>query len=203
MSGPLLTGRRTAATAIRAVVIGTSAGGIEALLSLLGGLGSAYQLPIIVVQHMPETAGNRLVEVFQACLAMPVKEAEDKESIMLNTLYFAAPGYHLSIEQDLSFSLSREEPLRYSRPSIDILFESAADAYGARLAGILLTGANEDGARGLQGVAQAGGLTVVQSPAEAQVATMPEAAIRLFRPDHILPLRDICRLLIELDGVKC
>lgn len=185
------------------VAIGSSAGGIEALLKLLVGLPADFCLSLIVVQHLPDRIDSRLAEVFGARLSFAVKEAQDKESIAAGTLYFAPPGYHLSVEADRSFSLSREEPVNHARPSIDLLFESAADAFGAELMGILLTGANEDGAQGLRKIAEAGGRTVVQSPAQAQVATMPEAALRLFTPDHILPLQGIRQLLVDLDKAGC
>ena len=135
--------------------------------------------------------------------AMPVIEAGDKMPIEAGTLYLATPGYHLSVELDRSLSLSLEERLHYSRPAIDYLFESAADAYGPGLMAILLTGANHDGARGLAEVKRLGGITVVQDPQEAQVATMPDAALALHRPDHILPLHGIGRLLAELERTSC
>lgn len=191
------------ASRIGTVVIGSSAGGIDALLQLLGGLAADFSLSLTAVQHLPDRVDSRLVEVFDARLAIAVKEAQDKECIAPGTLYFAPPGYHLSIEADCSFSLSREEPVNHARPSIDLLFESAADVFGDALMGVLLTGANADGAQGLKRIAEAGGRTVVQSPAQAQVAIMPEAALRLFTPDHILPLEGIRRLLVDLDKAGC
>ncbi|MNT45531.1 Chemotaxis response regulator protein-glutamate methylesterase of group 2 operon [compost metagenome] len=118
-------------------------------------------------------------------------------------IYFAAPGYHLSVERDRSFSLSQEERVYFSRPSIDILFASAADAYGPALLGVLLTGANEDGAHGLAQIKQSGGYTIVQDPREAQVATMPKAALALHHPDYILPLHGIGQLLAKLEFTEC
>jgi two-component system chemotaxis response regulator CheB len=128
-----------------------------------------------------------------------VVEALDKSRIEPGTLYFACAGYHLSVEQDLSFSLSCEAPLHYSRPSIDILMESAADAYGERLLGIVLSGANHDGAAGLARIKRMGGMTVVQNPEQAQAGTMPRAAIELTQPDLILPLQEIHSLLLTLE----
>ena len=184
---------------VEAVVIGASAGGVHALLALLSGLPTNFFLPIIAVLHLPKGRSSRLAEMFQQRLAMSVREAADKQAIAPSTLYFAGSGYHLSIEVDRTFSLSCEDPVNYSRPSIDVLMESAADAYGARLAGVLLTGANVDGAAGLARIKQRGGMTVVQDPAEAQVATMPEAAIRKMKPNLILTLDGIRQLLVELD----
>ncbi|RYF34779.1 MAG: chemotaxis protein CheB [Comamonadaceae bacterium] len=186
--------------AIDAVVIGASAGGVDALLALLAGLPSRWQLPLVAVLHLPEAHESRLAEVFGARLAIPVRNAEDKAPVLPATLYFAAPGYHLSIERDRHFSLSCEPPVHWSRPAIDVLMASAADAYGPGLAGLLLTGANEDGGAGMARIHRAGGLTAVQDPSEALVSTMPMAAIRSHRPDHILPLRELRELLLQLDA---
>lgn len=188
---------------IEAVVIGASAGGVHALLRLLSGLPDHFRLPVVAVLHLPEGRDSQLVELFRNRLSIAVREAADKEKIAAATLYFAGPGYHLSVEMDRSFSLSCEAPVHYSRPSIDVLMESAADAYGPSLAGIVLTGANFDGAAGLAKIQQRGGLTVVQDPAEAEVSTMPEAAIRKLRPNLILTLDGIHSLLLKLDGNSC
>ncbi|GJN44430.1 chemotaxis protein CheB [Pseudomonas tohonis] len=182
-----------------AVVVGASAGGVEALLTVFSGLPAGYGLPLVCVLHLPESRDSLLADLFSRRLALRVKEAQDKEDLSPGTLYFAPPGYHLSIESDHSFSLSREEPLHYSRPSIDVLFESAADSYRERLVGVLLTGANQDGAAGLAAIKRAGGLSIVQDPAEAQVPTMPESALATHVPDYILPLRGIRALLAQLD----
>ncbi|GAC1029859.1 chemotaxis protein CheB [Pseudomonas sp. No.21] len=182
-----------------AVVVGASAGGVEALLTVFSGLPAGYGLPLVCVLHLPESRDSLLADLFGRRLALRVKEAQDKEDLSPGTLYFAPPGYHLSIESDHSFSLSREEPLHYSRPSIDVLFESAADSYRERLVGVLLTGANQDGAAGLAAIKRAGGLSIVQDPAEAQVPTMPESALATHVPDYILPLRGIRALLAQLD----
>lgn len=201
-----MTGDETAAQplpVVDAVVVGASAGGVEALLKIFTGLRKGYRLPIITVLHVPEKRLSQLAQVFQARLSIPVKEADDKEDIAPGTLYFAAPGYHLSVERDLSLSLSQEERVFHSRPSIDILFESAADAYGPRLAGFLLTGANNDGAFGLSRIKRGGGMTVVQDPNQAQARTMPEAALALHEPDYVLPLTDIGQLLVELERIAC
>lgn len=182
-----------------AIVIGGSAGGIDALLTLLPRLPAGYALPIIVVLHLPDERESHLAEIFAARMALPVHEARDKETIQPGTVYFAGAGYHLSIEADRSFSLSCEPPLHFSRPSIDILMESAADAYGRGLLGILLTGANSDGAAGLCRIQECGGMTVVQDPSEAYIAIMPAAALDIFTPDKILKLQDIHALLLTLD----
>lgn len=188
---------------VEAIVIGASAGGVEALLNILTPLREGFLLPIIVVLHLPDERRSHLAEVFARRVSMPVLDASDKTSIAPGTLYFATPGYHLSVEQDRSFSLSLEDRVHHSRPAIDYLFESAADAYGPALAAVLLTGANRDGASGLAQVKHRGGLTVVQDPDEAQVATMPKAALDLHQPDHILTIRGIGRLLVELERIAC
>ena len=189
---------RAAARAIEAVVIGASAGGFEALLAVLRGLPSTYPMPLVAVLHLPEHHESRLPELFGYRLDLQVREARDKESLAPGVLYFAPSGYHLQVETDRSFSLSCEDRVNYARPSIDVLFETATDAYGKTLAGILLTGANYDGAAGLAGMKVAGGLTVVQDPDTAEVPTMPEAAIRRMAPDLILPLAEIHSLLQRL-----
>lgn len=194
--------RRMAGTrrsSIEAVVIGTSAGGLAALSVLVAGLEATFRLPLLVVQHIPSGVPTQLAEIFQRKTGLHVKEADEKEKVRGGTLYFAAPGYHLLVEQDTSLSLSQDDSVHFSRPSIDVLFESAADAWGERVAGILLTGANEDGAAGLEAIHRAGGLTIVQDPDEAEVDSMPRAALQRFAPDYILPLRDIHRLLRELE----
>lgn len=192
--GPVLAGRR-----IEALVIGASAGGVDALVELLPALPAPSRLATVCILHVPADRESRLAELFDARLGLPVREAADKEPVQAGTVYFAGAGYHLSIEEDRSFSLSCEPPVHYARPAIDVLMESAADAYGAALAGILLTGANADGAEGMQRIRQRGGLTVVQDPLEAQAATMPEQAIRLCAPHLVLPLADIRTLLPLLE----
>lgn len=188
---------------LEALVIGASAGGVDALLRLLSALPGDYRLPIVCVLHLPDNRDSLLVELFQRRMALSVHEVEDKDSLRGGTLYFAPPGYHLSIESDRSFSLSREEPRHFARPSIDILFESAADVFGPRLAGLLLTGASADGAAGLLQIQRSGGLALVQEPADAQVPVMPLAALALLTPDALLPLTGLRDLLAELDTPPC
>ncbi|WP_024694669.1 chemotaxis protein CheB [Pseudomonas syringae] len=188
---------------VDAIVVGASAGGVEALLKIFGGLRPGFCLPILVVLHLPDDRNSQLAQVFQSRLAIPVKEADDKESVKPGTLYFASSGYHLSVETDRTLSLSQEDRVFYSRPSIDILFDSASDAYGERLAGVLLTGANNDGARGLLQIKKYGGLTVIQDPQQAQARTMPEAGLALHSPDYLLSLNEIGQLLVELERIAC
>ncbi|QBZ89722.1 chemotaxis protein CheB [Pseudomonas viciae] len=184
---------------IEAIVVGASAGGVEALLKVFGHLRKGFGVPILVVLHLPDERDSQLASVFGHRLAVPVEEARDKQDVVPGTLYVASPGYHLSVEADRSLSLSLEDPVHHSRPSIDVLFESAADVYGANLLAVVLTGANSDGAKGLARVRELGGVTVVQDPDEAHVSTMPEAALALHEPDHILTLQDIGQLLAGLE----
>lgn len=188
---------------VQAIVIGASAGGVTALFSVLGALPPAFATPVICLLHLPDDRHSQLAEVLQRRLHRPVREAQDKASIECGMIYVAGPGYHLSVESDLRFSLSLEAPVHFSRPAIDFLFSSAADAYGAGLLGILLTGANEDGARGLLHIKHNGGRTIVQDPSDAQVALMPEAALALHSPDHILSLSGIGQLLATLEPSAC
>ena len=188
---------------IKAVVIGASAGGVDALMDILPGLPASFGLPLLVVLHLPQSRHSQLAEIFGRRTSLQVREAADKETLTPGTLYFAPPGYHLLVETDHSLSLSCEAHVHFSRPSIDVLMESAADVYGSALAAILLTGANADGALGLDKIGRQGGLTVVQDPAEAQMPAMPEAAIRLRQPDLILDLKSIHSLLLEMGKNSC
>ncbi|MCA1245283.1 chemotaxis protein CheB [Massilia sp. MS-15] len=188
--GPALQGRR-----IELVVIGGSAGGVDALIGLLPELPAGYGPTVVCILHVPADRDSRLAELFELRAALPVREARDKEPLMPGVIYFAGSGYHLSVERERCFSLSCEPPVQFARPAIDVLMESAADAYGPRLAGILLTGANHDGADGMRRIRERGGLTVVQDPAEASSSAMPEEAIRRCAPHLVLPLSGIRTLL--------
>ena len=195
---------RTSLPTVDLVAIGASAGGIDALMRLFHDLPQPWRLPMVVVLHLPEGRDSRLAEIFGRRLRLPVREAQDKAPVAAGTLHFAPPGYHLFVERERVFSLSCEPPVLYSRPSIDLLMETAADAYGPRLAGLLLTGANEDGARGLVAIAKAGGLTAVQDPAEAAMPHMPQAALDALRPhgpDHVHALPELRHLLTQLDAL--
>lgn len=183
-----------------AVVIGVSAGGIAALEKILPTFTNGFPAAIIIVQHMAVGGGNYMVEHFSASCSLPVREAEDKHEIEPGTIYFAPANYHLLIEAQKTLALSVDEKVNYSRPSIDVLFKSAADAYCRKLIGMILTGANSDGAAGLAEVKKRGGVTIVQSPESAEVATMPKAAIDTCRVDHILPLEEIGAFILNLTG---
>jgi two-component system chemotaxis response regulator CheB len=162
---------------IEAIVVGASAGALDALSAILPALPAAYPLPLILVVHLPPGKDSLLADILGAKCNMKVREADDKEVIEAGTTYVAPPDYHVLVEHNRTLSLSSEEEVHFSRPSIDVLFESAADAYGAGLAGVVLTGANEDGANGLRAIVEAGGIAVVQQPSTALSAVMPQAAL--------------------------
>lgn len=179
------------------VVIGTSTGGLAALQVLLPGLPKEFPWPLVVVQHRSKDSDSGLCDFLRRSSFLAVKESQDKEPITLGRVYLAPSDYHLLVEKDC-FALSTEAPVCYARPSIDVLFESAADTYGGNVIGIILTGASTDGARGLTAVKASGGLTVVEEPATAQAPAMPEAAIAATEIDRILPLPGIAPFLISL-----
>jgi two-component system chemotaxis response regulator CheB len=185
-------------TRYRLIVIGGSAGATGALTKLLPVFPAAYPLPIVVVQHLHPLQDRSFIEHFAGQCNLTVKEAGDKGVIKAGHIYFAPPNYHLLIEEDKSFSLSIDEKVNYTRPSIDVLFASAADAYGSRLIGVILTGANHDGAQGLRLIKSRGGLTIVQDPSTAESAYMPRAALEVTAVDYMLSLPDIGRLLLEM-----
>ena len=182
------------------IVIGTSRGGLKALQELLPELDSTFQIPIVIVQHRGKESEAGLCEFLSSYSALPVSEPDDKELIMPGHIYLAPRDYHLLIE-DGSFALSIDAPIVFARPSIDLLFECAADEYGPEATGVILTGRNRDGARGLAAISQRGGFTIVQDPDSAEFREMPDAAIAETEVDAILPLKDIPKRLVELSGV--
>lgn len=183
---------------VEAIAIGASAGAVQALLRILPALPADFPIPLLIVVHVPPDRGNALVALFAAKCRVAVREAEDKEPILPGTIYFAPSDYHLLVEADRSLSLSMDEPVNHSRPAIDVLLESAADAYGPALTAIILTGANHDGAAGLRAVCDAGGTAIVQHPDDAQVATMPEAAHAACPSARIMTLDDLIPHLLTL-----
>ncbi len=185
---------------IDGVAIGTSAGGVDALSVLLPALPPTLQAAVFVVIHLPRERRSLLVDVFQPKCAVPVREAQDKDVVEPGTVYFAPPDYHLLIDRGPQLALSADDLVNFSRPSVDVLFESAADVYGDRLLGIILTGASNDGALGLDAVRRAGGRTIVQRPDTAQVPAMVESALQRGPVDYVLPLDEIAALLRTLDG---
>ncbi|MET0280355.1 MAG: chemotaxis protein CheB [Steroidobacteraceae bacterium] len=187
---------------LAAVVIGASAGGIEALGVLLPALDARCRAAILIVVHLPRDRPSLLRELFAARCRLPVREVVDKQPVEPGAVYFAPPDYHLMVECHAdappTIALSVDEPVLYSRPSIDVLFETAADCWGERLMGVILTGANSDGASGISAVARAGGITVVQDPGQAVADALPYAAVRTGAAQHVLPLADIRTMFAQL-----
>ncbi len=183
----------------KAIVIGASAGALEAVTTLLEPLPEDYALPIIIVIHLPPDKDSIMARLLDEKCAITVKEAEDKEPIQKAHAYLAPPDYHLQIEKNYSFSLSVEDPILYSRPSIDVLFETAADAYREDLCGVILTGANSDGTKGLVAIMGNGGKGYIQDPKEAYAATMPRAAKKACPKAIVLPLDKLAKTLLDLN----
>ncbi len=181
------------------VVIGTSWGGLHALRRVLEGLPAAFDLPVVVVQHRHRDSDHLLVQLLQDHTSLKVHEIEDKTELEAGGVYVAPAEYHVLVEVG-HLALSTEEPVRYSRPSIDVTFESAADAYGARTVGVIMTGANDDGARGLKRIADRGGATIVQDPATAESAVMPAAALKLVPDARVAKVEEIGALIATLNA---
>lgn len=179
------------------VVIGTSWGGLHALRRVLGGLPAKFDVPIVVVQHRHRDSDHLLVSLLQEHTPLKVNEIEDKTELEAGGIYVAPAEYHVLVEEK-HLALSTEEPVRFSRPSIDVTFESAADSYGSRTIGVVMTGANDDGARGLKRIADRGGAAIVQDPATAESAIMPTAAIKLVPEARVAKLDDIGPLVAKL-----
>ncbi|MCI5223748.1 MAG: chemotaxis protein CheB [Candidatus Electrothrix sp. AR4] len=182
----------------RAIVIGASAGGIEAVTEILASLPARFTLPLVIVQHLHKEQDDYLIQFYNSRTQLEVEEAKEKEKIVPGRVYIAPPDYHLLIEQDETFSLSMDEKVNYSRPSIDVLFESAADVYSGELTGVLLTGANNDGAQGLRRIKKNGGLTLVQDPETAKFPEMPRSAMACTEIDHILTIHELGIFLTAL-----
>lgn len=183
------------------VVIGVSLGGLHALRTVLGGLPEDFPLPVAIVQHRDKNSEELLSTYLQDYSNMKVVEVCDKDQIVPGGVFIAPPDYHLLVE-DGWFSLSTEAPVWYSRPSIDVLFESAAFVCREKTIGILLTGANQDGAGGMGEIKKRGGLTIAQNPATAECGVMPESAISLGVVDRVLPLESISEFLVGICGNK-
>lgn len=185
LSEPESTGGVEGTRDVDAVVVGASAGAVEALNVLLPALPPTLHTPVVVVVHIPSSRPSLLAELFAPKCRLAVREALDKAPIAPATIWFAPPGYHLLIERDRHFALSIDEPVHYSRPSIDVLFESAADAYDERLLALVLTGANHDGASGAAIIRAKGGFVGVQDPATAAAPTMPALALERAQPQCV------------------
>ena len=183
------------------VTVGTSWGGLSAMTKLLGALPEGFPIPIVVVQHRSKDSDLLLVRLLQDATDLNVCEIEDKDTLCSGTVHVAPANYHVLVESGY-FSLTVEEPVRFSRPSIDVMFTSAADTYGNGAIGVVLTGANEDGARGLAHIVKRGGRGLVQDPKTAEIPIMPEAAIKAVPSAEVLPLEKLAPRLLALSEEK-
>ena len=182
-----------------AIVIGVSSGGMGALNSIFAALPADFNTPIIIVQHVSANSDSQWIKILNEKSNLYIKEADEKEKIEKGKVYFAPPNYHLLIEKDHTFSLTIDERVSFARPSIDVLFETAAEAYKDKLIGIVLTGSNHDGTNGIKRIKEYGGMAIIQDPKTADSAYMPKSAIDAIQPDYILPLKKIIELLIKID----
>jgi len=188
----------TPARKYKAVVVGSSAGGLNALKTLIRNLDREFRMPVIIVQHISPDSENYLIHILNDLKRLKVKEADEKESPQPGYAYVAPPNYHLLVENDQTFTLTVDERVNYARPSIDVLFETAAEAFRENLVGVILTGANNDGSQGLKKIKEMGGLALVQDPATAEVDSMPRAAIEACSVDQVLSLEEIAAYLNKL-----
>jgi len=181
--------------ACEALVIGASAGAIDALSQILPAVSPAARIPLAIVVHLPANRPSLLPEIFTHRCPVRVLEPEDKQLMSAGSVWFAPPNYHLLLEADRSFAFSTDLPVNFSRPSIDVLFESAADAFASALCCLVLTGANDDGAAGASTIRRHGGLVVVQDPRSAEAKRMPSAAIARANPQIVATLPEIAELV--------
>jgi len=182
-----------------AIVIGVSSGGMNALQFLFAALPANFRTPIIIVQHISANSDSQWIGFLNDKSNLRIKEADEKENIKNGNVYIAPPNYHLLVEKNKTLSLTIEGRVNYARPSIDVLFESAAEAYKNELIGIVLTGANNDGTNGIKRIKECGGLAIIQDPETAEASYMPASALKAVKPDYILRLEEIPELLIKLD----
>jgi two-component system chemotaxis response regulator CheB len=189
---------KSSRTHFKAVAIGVSTGGVAALKRILGALSADFPLPLLIVAHIAPESDDGLATLLDSLCTIHVKEADEMETLVPGTVYLAPANYHLLVEKGSTLALSIDPPVNFARPSVDVLFESAADVYGAALIGIILTGAGSDGSRGLLAIKNSGGITIVQDPADAEMDSMPKNALQLQNADYMVPLREIPPLLVRL-----
>lgn len=183
------------------LLLGGSAGGFGVILNLLKSIPKNFQIPILVIVHRNPKFESNFEQVLKKNYALQIKSAEDKEQIQGGKVYFAPPGYHLLIEPDFKLALDNSEPVQFSRPSIDVTFESASEVYKENCIAILFSGANQDGAKGLLAIKNRGGICIVQHPDSAEVPTMPQAAIDLHAQHHIYTTEEIAKYIDQLNGL--
>ncbi len=182
-----------------AIVIGVSSGGMNALRYLFSALPAEFGMSIIVVQHVSARSDSLWIKLLNDVSNLNIKEADEKEKIEAGNVYIAPSNYHLLIEKDKTFSLTIDERVNFARPSIDVLFESAAEAYQSKLIGVVLTGSNNDGTNGIKRIKECGGLAVIQDPETAESSYMPASAMAAIQPDYILTLENIAELLMKFN----
>lgn len=182
----------------KAVVIGVSTGGVAALKLLLGALPTDFPVPVLVTTHITPDADDGLAVLLNTLSAIRVKEADEQETALPGTVYLAPANYHLLVERTGNLALSIDPPVNFARPSVDVLFDSAAEIYGPALIGVIMTGAGNDGSKGLLNIQERGGLTIVQDPADAEMDSMPKSALQLLNADYVVPLNEISGLLVRL-----
>lgn len=184
------------------IVIGTSAGGVDILKNILPAIKKSQHLKVALVIHLPPEGPNLIPSLMGPSCDLTITEAEPGEPMLSDHIYVSPTDYHLLLESNYTLSLSNEELVNFSRPSIDLLFESAAYAFGKKAVGILLTGANHDGAQGLKKIKEMGGLTIIQDPSEAEYKAMPESALEIMKPDLILSTKKLADLLTEISMIR-
>lgn len=184
----------------KAVVIGVSTGGVSALKYIMGAMPSNFPIPILVVTHITPDSDDGLAVLLNTLSSIHVKEADLGEAVSPATVYLAPANYHLLLEHNGTIALSIDPPQNFARPSVDVLFESAAEVYGKKVIGIIMTGAGNDGSRGLLQIKNHGGVTIVQDPADAEMDSMPRSALHLQKPDYVVRLSSIPALLMKLIG---
>lgn len=182
----------------KAVVIGVSTGGVHALKLVLGELPKDFPIPVIVVTHIKPDSDDSLAVLLDTLCAIRIKEADEQEALVPGTVYLAPANYHLLVERNGNLALSIDPQVNFARPSVDVLFESAAEAFGPKLIGIIMTGAGSDGSKGLYKIKNHGGIAIIQNPADAEVDSMPVSAMRLVKADHVVRLNEISPLLLGL-----
>jgi two-component system, chemotaxis family, protein-glutamate methylesterase/glutaminase len=192
--------QKSSGSQFKAVVIGVSTGGVSALKLLLGELPAEFPIPVLVATHITPDSDNGLAVLLDTLCAIRVKEADEQETVKSGTVYLAPANYHLLVERGGCLSLSVDPPVNFARPSVDVLFETAAVAFGRTLIGIVMTGAGFDGSRGLKRIKELGGLTIVQNPTDAEADSMPRSALAEVTADHVATLMELAPLLLKLVG---
>jgi two-component system chemotaxis response regulator CheB len=183
----------------KAIVIGISAGGVDTLKELLGALPKDFSLPILIAQHIGPDSGSGMANLLDDVCNIHVTEADEQELPAGGTVYLAPANYHLLVEPDGRLGLSTDPPVNFARPSIDVLFETAAEAYRKGLVGVVLTGSGSDGSHGLKRIKELGGVTVVQDPDDAAASSMPQNAIMAVKPDYVVNLASLPQLFINFN----